>query len=122
MVKKILRWVIRILLIILILLLLVYVFIFMRNCGYKIFSDEAKDKNGVAVEVILTVREDDSLMHISRELAQKDIVDNAYIFYFAARFSEDYTNIQPGDYMVSSSQKPSEILKTLTGGRGSEEE
>lgn len=114
MIHKVLRFTVKTLLYIFIALLLVYLFVEMRQVGYRIFSDKAKDSPEVAQEMVLTVSEDESLLEIGRDLANKDIVDNAYIFALALRFSEGYKNIQPGEYVVNSGQKPSEILAQLT--------
>lgn len=114
MIDKVLRFVVKTLFYIFIALLLVYLFVQMKHVGYQIFADQAKDSPEVAKEMVLTVSEDESLLEIGRDLANKDIVDNAYIFALALRFSEGYKNIQPGEYVVNSGQKPSEILAQLT--------
>ena len=56
--------------------------------------------------MVLTVTEDESLMEIGRDLAGKDIIENAYIFAAALRCSEGYQNIQPGEYVINSAQRP----------------
>ena len=114
MIHKVLRFTVKTLLYIFIALLLVYLFVEMRQIGYRIFSDKAKDSPEVAKEMVLTVTEDESLMEIGRDLAGKDIIENAYIFAAALRCSEGYQNIQPGEYVINSAQRPSEILATLT--------
>lgn len=114
MIDKVLRFVVKTLFYIFIALLLVYLFVQMKHVGYQIFADQAKDSPEVAKEMVLTVTEDESLMEIGRDLAGKDIIENAYIFAAALRCSEGYQNIQPGEYVINSAQRPSEILATLT--------
>ncbi|CVI72972.1 MAG TPA: endolytic transglycosylase MltG [Candidatus Anaerobutyricum stercoris] len=114
MANKVIRIIVKTLFYIFIGLLLVYLFVQMRQIGYQIFSDRAKDSPEVAKEMVLTVTEDESLMEIGRDLAGKDIIENAYIFAAALRCSEGYQNIQPGEYVINSAQRPSEILATLT--------
>lgn len=121
MANKVIRFVAKILLYIFIMLLLVYLFVQMKQIGYQIFSDKAKDSPEVAKEMVLTVTEDESLLDIGRDLDSKDIINNAYIFAAALRCSEDYKNIEAGEYVISSSQRPSEILAILTH-RGEQEE
>ncbi len=122
MANKMLLFIVKTLLYIFIALLLVYLFVQMRQIGYQIFSDKAKDSPKMAREMVLTVTEDESLLEIGRDLASKDIINNAYIFAAALRCSEGYKNIQAGEYVISSSQRPSEILATLTHRVEQEEE
>lgn len=122
MVNKVLRFIVKTLFYIFIALLLVYLFVQMKNFGYQVFSDKAKDSPEVAKEMVLTVTEDESLLDIGRDLASKDIIDSAYVFAAALRCSEGYQNIQAGEYVVNSSQRPSEILEMLTHKGDQEEE
>lgn len=114
MANKVIQFIVKALFYIFIALLLVYLFVQMRQVGYQIFSDKAKDSPEVAKEMVLTVTEDESLLEIGKDLASKDIINNAYIFAAALRCSEGYKNIQAGEYVINSSQRPSEILATLT--------
>ncbi|MDO5146439.1 MAG: hypothetical protein Q4D60_05520 [Eubacteriales bacterium] len=113
MADRMIRIVIKILAYVFILLLLVYLFMEAKHLGYQIFADEAKDASDSAVEMILTVSEEENLIQIGKELARGGIVENPYIFAFALRCSEGYDKIQAGEYIVDSSQKPSEILGEL---------
>ena len=115
MTKKALHFLVKILFYIFVVLLLVYLFVQMRQFGYLVFADKAKDRPEVAREVVLTVEEGESLLDISKDLAKQDVVDNPYVFALALRCLEGYDKIQAGEYVIQSSQKPSDILKTLTG-------
>ena len=87
MANKVIRFIVKALFYIFIALLLVYLFVQMRQVGYQIFSDKAKDSPEVAKEMVLTVTEDESLLEIGKDLASKDIINNAYIFAAALRCS-----------------------------------
>ena len=110
---KLMRYLVKPLFYIFIVLLLVYFFVEMKKVGYLIFADQAKDQPEVASETVLTVEEEDSLVQIGKNLEKNNIIDNAYIFAAALRCSEGYDAIVPGEYVVKSSQKPSEILEEL---------
>lgn len=114
MTKKIIRFMIKMLFCIFVVLLLIYLFVQMRQFGYLIFADQAKDQPEAAKEVILTVTEEESLLDISKDLAKMEIVSDPYIFALTLRCSEGYKDIQPGEYILQSSNKPSEILNALT--------
>lgn len=114
MTKKALNFLVKILFYIFVVLLLVYLFVQMRQFGYQIFSDQAKDRPEVAKEIVLTVEEGESLLDIGKDLAKQGVVENSYIFALSLRCQEGYDKIKAGEYVIQSSQKPSEILKTLT--------
>lgn len=115
MTKKALRFLVKILFYIFVVLLLVYLFVQMRQFGYLVFADQSKDRPEVAKEIVLTVEEGESLLNISKELAKQKVVDDPYVFALSLRCMEGYEKIQAGEYIVNSSQKPSEILRVLTG-------
>ena len=115
MTKQALDFLVKILFYIFVVLFLVYLFVQMRHFGYLIFADRAKDQPEIAKEVILTVEEGESLLSIAKDLAKQEVVENPYVFALSLRCQEGYEQIQAGEYVIQSSQKPSEILKTLTG-------
>ena len=97
MLERVMHIIIKTLAYIFILLLFVLLFVRMSGFGRAIFEDKAKNKP-----------------HISKDLAEQGIVDNAYLFAISLRCMNGYENIRPGEYRVSSSTKPSDILKQLT--------
>ena len=104
MAEKVLHVIIKILMYIFIVLLFIL-----------IFADKPKDKNPqIASETVLVVEQGESLLEISKDLAEQGIVKNPYLFAISLRCMDGYQNIRPGEYQVSSSEKPSEILKQLT--------
>ena len=114
MAEKVLHVIIKILMYIFIVLLFILLFVRMSGVGRAIFEDKAKNKPQEAIETVLVVEEKESLLDISKDLAEQGIVDNAYLFAISLRCMDGYQNIRPGEYQVSSSEKPSEILKQLT--------
>lgn len=108
------RIVIRILTYIFLILLFIWLFKQMSSIGYDIFADKAKDTLQESVETSITVGDGESILDIAKDLAEQDIVENPYLFAISLRCMENYTDIRPGEYKISSSEKPSEILKKLT--------
>ena len=99
----------------LVLAFLSFLFMKTRDLGYRIFSNKAKDTPEHAVESAVTIRKNESLLEIGRDLKNKSIVDNAYIFAVSAWTIDDHDRITPGEYNISSDQKPSELVEIFTG-------
>ena len=76
-----------------ILLLFVLLFVRMSGFGRAIFEDKAKNKPQEARETVLVVEEKESLLDISKDLAEQGIVDNAYLFAISLRCMNGYENI-----------------------------
>ena len=114
MTRKIMSFFVWIIGFLLVVGLLSQLFLAASGFGYEIFSNKAKDDPARAVESAITVRENESLVRIGKDLERKQIVDNAYIFAATIWTMDDHDRIVPGEYNVSSAQKPSEILKILT--------
>ena len=115
MAEKVLHVIIKILMYIFIVLLFILLCVRMSGVGRAIFADKPKDKNPqIASETVLVVEQGESLLEISKDLAEQGIVKNPYLFAISLRCMDGYQNIRPGEYQVSSSEKPSEILKQLT--------
>ena len=106
MLERVMHIIIKTLAYIFILLLFVLLFVRMSGFGRAIFEDKAKNKPQEARETVLVVEEKESLLDISKDLAEQGIVDNAYLFAISLRCMNGYR--------VSSSTKPSDILKQLT--------
>ena len=115
MFKKFLIICIKALAIIFVILLLAFLFRTCRTFGYKVFSDRAKDVEGtpMVVHAYVHVDEGESLLEIGKDLEDKSIIRDKYVFAVSLRFMDDYDKIGAGDYELSSSMKPSEILKAM---------
>lgn len=114
MAEKVMHVIIKILIYVFMILLFALLFVRLSGFGHDIFADEAKDSPQEARETMLVVEEKESILAISKDLAEQDIVGNPYLFAISLRCMDGYENIRPGEYKVSSSEKPSEILKHLT--------
>ena len=114
MAENIMRVIIKVLTYIFIILLFILIFVRMKGIGYTIFADRAKNKPQEARETVLIVEEKESILTIAKDLAEQGIIKNPYLFAISLRCMDGYKNIRPGEYEVSSSEKPSEILKQLT--------
>lgn len=115
MTKRILNFVMWILGFVVLIFLLSQLFLFTMNLGYEIFSNQAKDPRDQAVESAITIRENESLLEIGRDLKNKGIVKDAYLFAISAWTMDDHDKIAPGEYNITSAQKPSELVEIFTG-------
>lgn len=115
MFEKISWTLIKILFMIFFIMLLVYLFHEAQEVGYKVFSDRAKDTEKTAIESIITVTEKESLLNIAKDLERAGLVKNAYITAMAFRTMDDYDQIKPGEYIMRSSMRPSEMMKIMIG-------
>ena len=78
MLERVMHIIIKTLAYIFILLLFVLLFVRMSGFGRAIFEDKAKNKPQEAIETVLVVEEKESLLDISKDLAEQGIVDNEY--------------------------------------------
>ena len=115
MTKRILNFVMWIVGFIILIFLLSQLFLFTKNLGYDIFSNQANDSKDQAVESAITIRENESLLEIGRDLKNKGIVRDAYLFAISAWTMDDHDKIVPGECNITSAQKPSELVETFTG-------
>lgn len=77
MAEKVLHVIIKILMYIFIVLLFILLFVRMSGVGRAIFADKPKDKNPqIASETVLVVEQGESLLEISKDLAEQGIVKN----------------------------------------------
>ncbi len=113
MTGNIMRVILKILAYICIIFLFIYLFLQMSKIGCEIFADEAKDSPQEAVEAVIVVEKKESILQISKDLAEQKIIKNPYLFAISIRCMDCYQEIQSGEYKVKSSEKPSEILKQL---------
>lgn len=75
MAEKVLHVIIKILMYIFIVLLFILLFVRMSGVGRAIFADKPKDKNPqIASETVLVVEQGESLLEISKDLAEQGIV------------------------------------------------
>ena len=86
MAEKVLHVIIKILMYIFIVLLFILLLVRMSGVGRDIFADKTKDKNPqIASETVLVVEQGESLLEISKDLAEQGIVKNPYLFALSLR-------------------------------------
>ncbi len=117
---KVLNTLLKVLIWIFVILVTAYLCLVTRDIGRDIFSDREKDGVTHAVEREITITEGESLREISIDLHELGIIDHPRYFVIFMHFLDDYDQIKPGTYKVSSHDKPSEILAKFT--RSEEEE
>lgn len=105
--------VIKLLFLLFFVLLLIYVFHEAQKVGFAVFADKPYDSSETASESVITVRKDEPLLDIAKDLERAGIVKNAYITALAFRTMEDYDQIKEGEYLVRASMRPSEIMDIL---------
>lgn len=89
--------------------------------GYDVFAQQAlSDPPGK--ESAIAVQEGDSIAEIAETLEQKGVIQNALVFRVQELLSKYHGEIQPGTYVLNSSQTPDEIIQILTGTLSEEEE
>ena len=115
MARRTLNFIMWIAAFLLLLFLLFKLFVFSRGFGYDIFSNQAKDSPEHAVESAITIRDKETLVEIGRDLKNKGIVNNAYIFALSAWTMDDHDKIVPGEYNINSAQRPSELIEIFAG-------
>lgn len=106
--------IIRILAFVFFVLILAFLFHRASGIGYAVFADKPHDATGTAPECIVTVTENEKLLDIAKDLEKNGIVENAYITALAFRSMEGYDRIRPGEYILTASMRPSEIMDKLT--------
>ena len=106
---------IRILAFVFFVLILVYLFHRAYGLGYAVFADKPYNTSGTAKESIITVTDGEKLLDITKDMEKAGIVENAYVTALAFRSMEGYDRIKPGEYILTASMKPSEIMNKLIG-------
>ncbi len=81
--------------------------------GYQVFADlPVSEGEGRIVSVVVT--EGKSSRELSKELEEKGLISNSYVFYIQEQLSDDYRGkIQPGTYELSTAMNTEEMLEIL---------
>lgn len=115
MTNKVLIVLIKILLIVFLGLFFIFSFMKVKQFGYAVFADRPYTSGKTqAKEAQIEVGESDSLSKIAKDLEEKGIIKDDFIFVLSLRCMEGVSDIKAGTYTVNSSLKPSEILDILT--------
>ena len=110
------KGVLRILVYICAVLLIVFTGKTAYSFGYLIFDDhpmaETKEE-GQNVTVI--VGEDDDVYQVGQTLEEKGLIERPVIFWVQEKLSDYRGKIQPGTYILNTSQNAEEMLAILSG-------
>ena len=68
-------------------------------------------------EKIFTIEKGESLAHISKKLAEQELVKNGFLFRLLVQYRKVSKKIQSGEYALSSSMTPEELLAIIVKGR-----
>jgi len=80
--------------------------------GYQVFADlPVSEGEGRIVSVVVT--EGKSSRELSKELEEKGLINNAYVFYIQEQFSDYKDMIQPGTYELSTAMNSEQMLEVL---------
>ena len=84
--------------------------------GYLIFDDhpmaETKEEGQ---DVTVIVGEDDDVYQIGQTLEEKGLIERPVIFWVQEKLSDYRGKIQPGTYILNTSQNAEEMLAILSG-------
>lgn len=110
------KGVLRILVYICAVLLIVFAGKTAYSFGYLIFDDhpmaETKEEGQ---DVTVIVGEDDDVYQIGQTLEEKGLIKRPVIFWVQEKLSDYRGKIQPGTYILNTSQNAEEMLAILSG-------
>lgn len=110
------KGVLRILVYICAVLLIVFAGKTAYSFGYLIFDDhpmaETKEEGQ---DVTVIVGEDDDVYQIGQTLEEKGLIERPVIFWVQEKLSDYRGKIQPGTYILNTSQNAEEMLAILSG-------
>lgn len=80
--------------------------------GYQVFADlPVSEGEGRIVSVV--VKDGQSSRELSKELEEKGLINNSYVFYIQEQFSDYKDMIQPGTYELSTAMNSEQMLEVL---------
>ncbi len=112
--KKVLKFMIGLLVNVCILFVLVKIFSFSYEFAYEVFATTCKDAGDSKV-VVVEVLPDETLMDICESLDEAGVIKNKYAFMIKVRMGEYAPKIAPGTYEVAPSYTNKKIIEVLTG-------
>jgi cell division protein YceG involved in septum cleavage len=112
--KKILRFLVGLLINVVILLCLVKAFSYSFDFAYQVFATTSVDvanSRSVTVEII----PDETLLDVASALEDKGLVENKYAFILKMRIGGYASQIKSGTYQMAPSNTNTEIINMITG-------
>lgn len=83
------------------------------NMGYRILTEEPMDKEP-GRDVIVEVEKGVSPLTLGKNLEEKGLIRNAYLFVIQMKLSAYANKVQPGVYTLSTSQTAREMLQIMS--------
>ena len=112
--KKVLRFMIGLLINVCILFALVKIFSGAYSFAYEVFANTSKDAGDTKI-VSVEVLPDPTTMEVCESLEEAGVIDNKYAFMFKLRLGEHTSRIKAGTYKLSPSYTSKQIINILTG-------
>ena len=113
-VERISLFVLRMLLIVLISIGLYHFGTFAFTFGRQIYSEEGITA-APGKDVAVVVSEGESTKEIAQMLKQFGLISDPYVFLVQERLSEYHGQIQPGNYVLNTSQSGNQMIAILIG-------
>ncbi len=83
------------------------------SMGYRILTEEPMDK-APGRDVIVEVEKGVSPLTLGKNLEEKGLIRNAYLFVIQMKLSAYANKVQPGVYTLSTSQTAREMLQIMS--------
>lgn len=83
------------------------------SMGYRILTEEPMDKEP-GRDVIVEVEKGVSPLTLGKNLEEKGLIRNAYLFVIQMKLSAYANKVQPGVYTLSTSQTAREMLQIMS--------
>lgn len=83
------------------------------SMGYRILTEEPMDK-APGRDVIVEVEKGISPLKLGKNLEEKGLIRNAYLFVIQMKLSAYANKVQPGVYTLSTSQTAREMLQIMS--------
>ena len=83
------------------------------SMGYRILTEEPMDK-APGRDVIVEVEKGVSPLKLGKNLEEKGLIRNAYLFVIQMKLSAYANKVQPGVYTLSTSQTAREMLQIMS--------
>ncbi len=108
------RGIIRILLYALVLIFFLFLARTAYTWGYAVFNEQPMAAEP-GLEVQVTIPEGASALEIGEILDKNGLIASPYIFFLQERLSAYHGKLQPGTYILNTSQTPTEMMGIIAG-------
>lgn len=88
--------------------------------GYRVFHGEPVDSSP-GKEISFTLETGTSTMQVARQLEEKGLIGNKYLFYLQVKLSRYNGKFQPGTYILNTSMDAEMMMSVLSNEQSTEE-